>query len=262
MTAPIEIAPMSAPASLRGSAVARPLALLLVLAGTLASAGCSSPVDRAVATMPVSEDYRLRHPVVLANAPQRLDIFFVGPTGQLDVPQARQLEAFARSYLAEGQSGLQIAIPEGAVDHAAAERTLTAVRRALLQIGVKGRVSLSAYPVRDPAIASPLHLSYAALQARPTTRCGEWPDDLGSGATLATWNNSSYYNFGCANQQTLAAQIADPRDLVKPRALDPTDVQLRTRAIQSLRGTSTVTGVDPSTIWTNNPIPIGPAGQF
>lgn len=131
------------------------------------------------------------------------------------------------------------------------------MRRTLLRNGVRNGVSIVSYPVADPALASSLHLSYVTIQARPTTRCGEWPDDLGSGTTLHTWDNRSYYNFGCANQTTLAAQVADPRDLVQPRAEDPTDVQLRTRAIGLLRA-----GSDPSTAWTNSPPLIGPVGGF
>ena len=241
-----------------GTPPVRCLALAVALGAALLATGCSSPVDRTVPTGSIPEDYHLRHPVVLANAPKRLDIFFVGADGRLDHVQAQQLQSFASDYLSGGQSSIRIALPEGAVDHVAAERTLAAVRRELLGLGIRGGVSVSAYPVQDPNIAAPLHLSFVTLQARPTTRCGQWPDDLGSGATLNTWSNRSYYNLGCASQATLAAQIADPRDLVKPHALDPTDVQLRTRAIESLRN-----GVNPSTDWSiSNPVAIGPAGQF
>jgi pilus assembly protein CpaD len=111
--------------------------------------------------------------------------------------------------------------------------------------------------VRDPALASPLKLSFLSMQARPTTRCGQWPNDLGASDPTADWINRSYYNLGCATQQTLAAQIADPRDLVKPHALDPTDVQLRTRAIGALRE-----GVDPGTQYNSTPPVIGPVGGF
>ena len=233
----------------------RLVALLAVLATPLA--GCSSPVDRAVALSPIPADYHARHPIVLAEAPRRLDIFFVGANGRLDTAQDRQIEAFARDYGGEGQGVVHIGVPQGSVDRYAAERTLTAVRRSLQRAGIRGRVTVSGYPVGDPAIASPLHLSYVTLQARPTTRCGDWPDDLGSGSTLNGWENRSYYNLGCASQQTLAAQVANPRDLVQPRAEDPTDVQLRTRAIGLLRQ-----GTDPSTQWSNSPPLIGQVGGF
>ena len=236
----------------------RPLRLL-TLAGllTVPLAACSNPIDRVVASSPIPDDVHIRHNIVLANAPRRLDIFFVGADGRLDYAQGREVEAFARDYLGEGQSGIRIAMPQGPVNHLAAERTLAAVRGALARSGVRNGISVVGYPVADPALASSLHLSYVALQARPTTRCGEWPDDLGSGTTLNSWQNRTYYNFGCANQQTLAAQVANPRDLVKPRAEDPTDVQLRTRAIGLLRS-----GQDPSTQWSNSPALIGPVGGF
>ena len=236
----------------------RPVPLLVLLAALAAPLGaCSSPVDRAVALSPIPADYHDRHPVVLADAPRRLDIFFVGASGRLDHVQDRQLEGFARDYLVSGQGTIHVALPRGPVDQYAAEKTLGAVRRALLRFGVRDRVTVATYPVADPAIASPLHLSYVTLQARPTTRCGDWPDDLGPGNTANGWQNQSYYNLGCASQQTLTAQIADPRDMVKPRAEDPTDVQLRTRAIGLLRS-----GSDPSTQWGNSPPLIGSVGGF
>lgn len=244
------------------AAYRRPIAAAC-LVGTLLLGGCAHPVPQAVAVVPTPEDYHLRHPVVLANAPRELDVFFVGLDGRLDAVQTQQLQAFARDALAQGQSGISVAVPEGAVDHVAAERTVGAVRRALLRLGLKGAVRLTGYPVQDPALASPLRLSFLSLQARPTTQCGQWPADLGSGDLNTDWNNRSYYNLGCASQQTLAAQIADPRDLVTPHALDPTDVQLRTRAIGSLRGTNTQgIGIDPSTRWSSQPNLIGPVGGF
>lgn len=232
---------------------------LLMLFGLLALplAGCSSPVDRAVATVAVPTDYKLRHPVVLADAPKRLDIFFVGANGRLDYPQARQIDVFAQDYLGDGRGPIRIAMPQGPIDHAAAEATLAAVRRILLRNGVKNGVEIIGYRVADPTLSASLHLSYVTTQARPTTSCGDWPEDLGSGNTLQTWENRPYYNLGCSSQQTLAAQVANPQDLVKPRAEDPTDVQLRTRAIGLLRA-----GEDPSTQWTNSPPLIGTVGGF
>jgi type IV pilus biogenesis protein CpaD/CtpE len=42
----------------------------------------------------------------------------------------------------------------------------------------------------------------------------------------------------------IAAQVADPRDFVQPRALGPSDVAMRTRAIEAVRN-----GQDPGTLW-------------
>lgn len=221
----------------------RRLALAVVLlAGPLAA--CST-VDRTVPTASVPADYHQRHPVVLANEPTFLDVFPIGPDGRLDRRTLHQLDAFVADYQQNGQSAVVIGAPaDDPVSRAATERTVRAVRAALAQFGVHGAISVARYPVVDPRLTSPLHVSYVKMQARVASRCGDWPDDLNAGATLHGWENRSYYNLGCASSKTFAAQIDDPRDLIAPRAEDPTDVKLRTRAIGLLR-----TGTDPSTSW-------------
>ena len=105
-------------------------------------------------------------------------------------------------------------------------------------------VYVGAYPVRDPALAAPVRLSFTGVKAEVAGRCGEWPDDLASGASLDGWQNRAFWNFGCANQATLSAQIADPRDLLSPRGETPQDIETRMRAINKVRA-----GSDPSTGW-------------
>lgn len=233
----------------------RGVALALLTLG-VPLAGCSN-VDRAVATSPIPPDYHLRHPVVLADARQTLDIFLVPASDRLDKRQTHDVQAFAADYLSNGKGRIQVQVPRGAVNPRAADATLGAVRRTLAASGVKGDIEVGTFRVLDPTIASVLRLSFTKLQARLASRCGEWPDDLGSGSTLNTWENRNYYNFGCATQQTLAAQIDDPRDLVRPRAEEPADVQMRTRAITAIR-----TAKDPGTDWKVSVTPVGGgAGQ-
>ncbi len=235
-------------------AVAAVASLLLL---GLPIAGCSN-VDRAVATSAVPVDYHQRHPIVLGNARQALDIFLVGGNNRLDYRQRHDVEAFSADYIANGRGRIRVQMPRGAIDARAAEATLSAVRRALAASGVKGDIEVGSYRVADPELASVLRLSFLKLQARVAGHCGDWPDDLGPGSTPDEWENRSYYNLGCANQQTLAAQVDDPRDLVRPRAEEPGDVQMRTRAIGDLRGNPVLNGQDPSTNFTQSKlVPIG-----
>lgn len=223
------------------------VAVLVALSAPLA--GCSN-VDRAIATSPVPEDYHLRHPVVLTNARHSLDIFLDGASEKLDYRQLQDVAAFAAEFRSYGQGRILAQVPRGAVDARAANATLDSIRRALAAAGLNGDIEVGSYRALDPGLAAPVRLSFLKLQARLASRCGEWPDDLGSGNTLDTWGNRSYYNFGCATQQTLAAQIDDPRDLVRPRAEGPSDVQMRTRAIGDIRGsTDARQATDPSTAW-------------
>ncbi len=237
-------------------------ASLLACAGlAVALAGCGR-VDRTIPTGAVPPDYHQRHPVVLTEAPDGLDVFLVGASGELDGRQRHDLFVFAGEYRTKGQGPIVIRLPRGAVNGEDVQRTLAAVRRTLVADGIRGTVEIGSYPVGNPGLVSPLHLSYDRLQAKVASRCGDWPADLNSGASLDGWQNRSYYNLGCASTQTLAAQVDDPRDLVRPRAEDPTDVQLRTRAIGLLRGeVGAHQGRDPGTAWTGAaPTPISPVG--
>ncbi len=243
------VRPMIPASAARPASQAAALRLAALLMLGLSAAGCSH-VDRAVATSAIPADYHQRHPVALVDARQSLDIFLVGARGGLDYRQKHDLEAFSADYLAHGEGRIQMLVPRGPVDGRAAESTLTLVRRALAGSGVKGDIEVGSYRVADPHLASVLRLSYVKLQARAASHCGDWPDDLGSGSSLDGWENRTYYNLGCASQQTLAAQVDDPRDLVRPRAEDPSDVQMRTRAIEDIRGTpGAPLGQDPSTSW-------------
>ena len=147
---------------------------------------------------------------------------------------------------------------------AAAEATLTAVRHGLAAAGVKGDIEVGSYAVANAA---------ARLCAAPELRRSSRPAPpiiAAIGRTISVpgrrpngWENRPYYNLGCATQQTFAAQVDDPRDLVKPRAEQPGDVQMRTRAIQDLRGRHRCSeGQDPSTELTQSKLtPIGGGGQ-
>ena len=88
------------------------------------------------------------------------------------------------------------------------------------------------------------------------SRCGQWPHDLASGGnSIESWKNESYWNFGCATQSVLAAQVDDPRDFARARALGPSDVEMRLRAIEDVRN-----GQDPGTNWKVKLTPIGQVG--
>ena len=228
--------------------LARGAAALMLLGGL---AGCSN-VDRTVATSAIPVDYHQRHPVALVNARQSLDIFLIGAVGKLDYRQKHDVEAFAADYLAHGEGLLRVLVPRGSVDGRAADATLGALRHLLAASGVKGDIEVGSYQVTDARLASVLRMSFVKLQAKAATHCGDWPDDLGSGSSLDGWENRTYYNLGCASQQTLAAQMDDPRDLIRPRAEDPSDVQMRTRAIGDIRGNPVLVGQDPSTTWSSS----------
>jgi pilus assembly protein CpaD len=217
---------------------------------------CSGP-DRIVTGSVVPDDYRQRHPIVLAELPNTLDVFVSGSNGggNVDSRTYGQIRSFATRYRTDGRGQISLLFPRGTPNDAAIRSALPSIRRALVEGGARGSVSLASYRVTDSALAAPVRLTFVGLKATVGSQCGQWPSDLASGSSMQGWENRQWWNFGCATQSTLAAQIDDPRDLVAPRAEAPSDVALRTRAIGSLRQ-----GKDPGTTWAVGNTSIGNIG--
>jgi pilus assembly protein CpaD len=213
-------------------------------------AGCvTDPVETSSIT---TDDYHDRHPIVLTHAPTTLDIFPVGE-GALDHGSIDDIRAFASRYQSMGSGRIVILSPSGGGYGTRA--AVNEIRRVLASTGLRGSVGLGSYPVADPSLAAPIRLSFKGLKAEVVSRCGEWPHDLASGASLEGWKNESYWNYGCATQSILAAQVDDPRDFARARTLGPSDDEMRLRAISNVRE-----GQDPSTSWKTQLTPIGQIG--
>ena len=58
------------------------------------------------------------------------------------------------------------------------------------------------------------------------------------------FENRQYYNFGCASQRNLASMVADPADLVQPRAEGPATPPSAPSALDKWRK-----GESPATIY-------------
>lgn len=228
---------------------AAPLAILL----TLPLGACG--VNRAVPPPVVAMDYHDRHPVVLADAPHTIDVF-PPPTGsRLDSATASRIHDFVARYRRLGHGPISLLAPAGGPNAVVNRTGVDEVRRALAAGGVHGSIIVGSYPVADPSLAAPIRLTFQGIKAKVAGRCGEWPEDLASGSTLDGWQNTSHWNFGCANQATLAAQVADPRDLASPRGESEADIEMRMRSIGHVRK-----GEDPTTQWTNKASTISSVG--
>lgn len=236
--------PISAPFKGQAAGLVSPRVGLRLLSalGLVALAGCAH-VDRMSTASIRMEDYRNRHPILLTESRQKLDIFPAASIYGLDRRSYAQVAAFGRLYHDGGQGIVNVFVPTGG--RAALPRHLIpALRRALARGGAFPRIRVTRYPVANPGLASPVRLTFIGLRARVADKCGQWPRDLASGSSPDFLENKPYWNFGCAYQSAFAAQVADPRDLATPRAEDPADTQMRARAIAELRA-----GKDPATSW-------------
>ena len=84
---------------------------------------------------------------------------------------------------------------------------------------------IASYQAAPEEVSAPVRVSFAAMRAQ-TDKCGRWPEDI-----LATSENKHYANFGCSYQNNVAAQIANPTDLLGPRKPTPIDPANRGRVI-------------------------------
>ena len=76
---------------------------------------------------------------------------------------------------------------------------------------------------------APVRLAYLRYVAE-APECGIWPTNLAHDP-----KNLPYPNFGCAQQHNLAAQIANPADLLGPRTTAPADAERRAVVIDNYR---------------------------
>jgi pilus assembly protein CpaD len=217
--------------------------LAICALGALASACKSDPATTGGIEI---SDYRARHPIVLADGTRSLDVFPTG-IGHLDPRQTADIDAFMLEYRRYGRGVLLMEVPRGVppAQAPAVERTAAALSRLGGQNGVGAReIAVTGYAVAAPSLASPIRLSFQRMQAKVADQCGLWPQDLGTSSFVVDYSNRPSWNLGCAMQSTVAAQVADPVDLVRGRPEGRIDTVKRVRDIGQLRD-----GKDPSTTW-------------
>ncbi|WP_224406665.1 CpaD family pilus assembly protein [Afifella sp. IM 167] len=197
-------------------------ALGLALAASLL-AGCQSRNINAADLE--RHDYRLRHPIMVSEEPETLDIPIGMRGGHLSAELKDAIYDYALGYRDDGIGAVTVQVPSGSGNDIAAAAASRAIRAAVIEAGVEpGLVRVAAYPSMPERVA-PVRLSYLKVKA-VTPDCGAWPKDV-----TATMDNRNYYNFGCASQQNLAAMVANPADLVRPRPMSPASGARRAKVL-------------------------------
>lgn len=198
--------------------------VLAVLAMSLL-AGCAQKGDT---TASIPDDYRTNHPIVISEQEQVADIPVGHADTHLSITQRSIIQQAVGNYRSNGSGVIHILIPTGSPNARAAARLKNDIAATLRRGGVKPfNISSETYDAEGPS--APVRLSYSAMTAS-TNQCGQWPKDI-----LDTADNKHYANFGCASQNNLAAQIANPADLLGPRATSPIDAERRGFVIDKYR---------------------------
>nr|WP_040676755.1 CpaD family pilus assembly protein [Rhizobium mesoamericanum] len=206
--------------------------LLTAVAVTVALlSGCASHDDLTTGGIP--DDYRQRHPIVVAEAEQSVDLPVASTDRRLNIAQRDMIRGFAQNYLSRATGPVYLLTPEGSPNAAAARQLRGQVRAELSARGIaSSKIVNSSYAATGPGDAAPIRLTFLGTTAM-TSQCGQWPRDM-----INDFSNQNYYNFGCATQNNLAAQVANPEDLIAPRGMTPIDATRRNAAIKEYRETS------------------------
>lgn len=140
--------------------------------------------------------------------------------------QTLALGDMVNRFAREGAPVLTVEAPSGG-DPVAAD-VAWRVKGALEAAGVPAhRVRVAAYEAPDPR--APVLVGFETVRAA-VPQCGTSWTNLGR-----TGANAGYANFGCAVNANLAAQIANPRDIVEPRAITPASAQRRSVVFDKYR---------------------------
>ncbi|CAN5425637.1 CpaD family pilus assembly protein [soil metagenome] len=140
--------------------------------------------------------------------------------------QEDALAALANRFGVEGATTLRVEAPAGG--DVVANDFAFRVKAALEHVGAPGHlIQVVAYDAPDAR--APVLVGFETIRA-VVPQCGTaW------GNLARTNRNETSANFGCAVTANLAAQIANPRDIVTPRGMTPSDAGRRAVVFDNYR---------------------------
>lgn len=211
------------------------LAVLAAPLGLLA--GCGTNRDSVIVGS-VPDDYRTRHPIIVGEKEEVLDLPVGASDRGMTGSQVTRLDGFLQNYDPSAAPVLHIMAPVGAANELAASAAARDFAHRAKRLGVPAsRIALTTYSA-GPNETPPVRVTFSGIRAY-TDRCGRWPDDIAN-----TEENKQYADFGCSMQNNVAAQVANPTDLLGPRRSGEIDAENRSEVIDTYRkdGTATFRG--------------------
>ena len=195
---------------------------------------CGCNTDQRVAGPPdPPTDYRLRHPITMQESDHSIELFIGSNRGELTPTQRAQVLSFGLGWKREATGGIVIARPVGSSNEQASADAMREIGSILAASGMPPQsIMMRTYPAQSSVATVRISYPKITAQAGP---CGIWPEDIGPSMTRSHDENRPYWNFGCATQRNLAAMVAEPADLVQPRAETAAYTMRRTTVIEKYR---------------------------
>ena len=205
----------------------------LSIAGfALALGACNTTARDTTGEIP--DTYRERHAIKIKEGKHTL-VLFVGPgRGALSPVQRAEVLAFAQNWKTEATGGVTIDRPVGGANDRAASDAMKEALSIIAHAGIPNHgIGVRPYNANGSNLAT-LRLNYPQLKA-DAGPCGLWPEDLGPSYDPKHYENKQYFNYGCATQRNLAAMVANPADIIQPRAETPVYAAKRAVGVEKWR---------------------------
>jgi len=214
----------------QAAAVQRSARHILAAAALAMLAGCTMTAPDSVTVGAVPDDYRTNHPIMIAEKEQVIDLPVGAGDRGMTKTQKVALGGFLADYDRSAAPVVTILVPVGSRNELAASQAGSEFAHYAKRMGVPAsRVAISSYQSQSAEVSAPVRVTYTAMRAQ-TNKCGRWPDDIAE-----TGENKHYANFGCSYQNNLAAQVANPADLLGPRKMTEVDAEKRSIVIDEYR---------------------------
>jgi pilus assembly protein CpaD len=163
-----------------------------------------------------------RYPIEVKRAEAKLDVS--SKAGTLSAVQADTVKRFAQTAVSKSARVIHVRRPSGG---GRAIAVANDIARVLRRAGISE--DMIVHSTYQGSSKSPVLLSFVGSYA-VTEECGSWPEDMTN-----TFDNEPFENFGCAQQNNIAAMVARPEDLERPRAESPSDPMRRTKMVDKYR---------------------------
>jgi pilus assembly protein CpaD len=201
---------------------------ILAVAAVALLAGCANRDSVTVGAIP--DDYRTNHPIVISEKDQKLDLPVAAGDRGMTRSQRQTLLGFLDGYDRSAAPVLTILVPSGSANEIAAAAAGREFAKLAIANGVRSnRVIVTSYQAGAAETSSPVRIAYTSIRAQ-TGKCGRWPKDISPDS-----ENKHYADFGCSYQNNLAAQMANPADLLGPRKTSDIDAENRSAVIDTYR---------------------------
>ena len=182
------------------------------VAAVLLAGSCTAPMNE----LTLSNDGAINHPITVESHYNSIKLPFAAAAAGLLPDESARFEDFVAGYLAHASGSISISPPAGG-DATAAIRYFA---ERLAELGVpRSRIMVGTHQISDGS--AQVEIGYFGYLAQ-VDPCGDWSKDLANTAA-----NQTSPNFGCATQHNIAAQVADPRDLIQPRTASAGDATRR-----------------------------------